>query len=401
LLLGAVKEAPSMQSDKGRARWRIVATLAVSLSAIIATHATASGPSSAAPAKPQSDDLGGSQPFLGGWVGAKLVSLDGSTVSLTAKEGGVVRTITSPEGAVKTMAFIFLGQNLGTVSETDDQSRVSGVFHVAAGGIAVDYADGRSEFLAARGADGLTMSVKSADGDYACAAWYLPSHVFTADEKRAAVAAYARRLGVANGPDASHADCANSAAVFDDKDRAAEPSVSVHRKPTHAPREAAARVAPQPSVTAKLAGLQTVPVKQSTVHLIDAAPTQPATDNVGAPPVDERIASNCLKVESDGNYWGFRNHCSYNVQFAYCLLHGSDEMTACTADGLASVSGSVSSNGFGPLFADASPGERDVEHQFRWVGCRGGAGEVIARLDQSEPASGRCVRNARTLARDY
>lgn len=389
-----------MQSDKGRARWRIAAALAVSLSAIIAPNAAASDLSSAAPARPPSDDLAGSQPFLGGLVGAKLVSLDGSTVSLTAKEGGVVRTITSPEGAVKTMAFIFLGENLGTVSESDDQSRVSGVFHVAAGGLVVDYADGRSEFLATRGADGLTMSVKSADGDYACTAWYLQSHVFTADEKRAAVAAYARRLGVANGPDAGHADCPNSASMVDDKDRVAVPSANVHRKPTHAAREAAATGAPQPSVTAKLAGLQTVPVKQSTVHLIDAAPSLSATDNDGAQPVDERIASNCLKVESDGNYWGFRNHCRYNVQFAYCLLHGSDEMTACAADGSASVPGSVSSNGFGPLFADASLGEHDVKHQFRWVGCRGGAGEVVARLDQSEPASGRCVRNARTLARD-
>ena len=378
-----------MQSDKGRARWRIAATLAVFLFAVFAPHAAALGLSSAAPARPQADDFSGSQPFLAGLVGAKFVSLDGSTVSLTAKEGAVVRTITSPEGAVKTMAFIFLGENLGTVSESDDQSRVSGVFHVAAGGVAVDYADGRSEFLATRGADGLTISVKSADGDYACAAWYLPSHVFTADEKRAAVAAYARRLGVANGPDAVRADCPNSTAMSDDRDRAAVPASSVHRKPTHAPREAAASGAPQPTVTSKLAGLQTVPVKQSTVHLIDAAPSLPATADNGAPPLDERIASNCLTVESDGNYWGFRNHCGYNVQFAYCLLHGSDEMTACAADGSASVSGSVSSNGFGPLFADASLGERDVEHQFRWVGCRGGAGEVIARLDQSEPASGR------------
>jgi len=389
-----------MRNDKERARWRNAATLAAILSATIAPHAAASSLLSTASTNPKSDNTSGSRPFLSGLVGTKLVSLDGSTVSLSAKEDGVVRTITSPEGAVKSMEFNFLGENLGTVSEIDDPARVSGVFHVWAGGLAVDYADGRSEFLAAQGADGLTISVKSANGDYACATWYLPSHVFTADEKKAAVAAYARRLGVADGPVADHSDCANLAATPDDKARTGVPSVSGHRKPTRAPREAAASGGLQPAMNGGLAGLQTVPIKQSTVHLIDAAPVLPDPDSNGTQPVDERIASNCLKVESDGNHWGFRNHCSYNVQFAYCLLHGSDEMTACAVDGSASVSGSVSSNGFGPLFADASLGERDVEHKFRWVGCRGGAGEVVAHLDQSEPASGRCVRNARTLARD-
>jgi len=389
-----------MRSDKVRARWRSAATLVVFLCAAVAPHATASSLPGTASIRAKSDDTSGSRPFLGGLVGAKLVSLDGSTVSLSAKEDGVVRTITSPEGAVKTMDFNFLGENLGTVSETDDPGRVNGVFHVSEGGLTVDYADGRSEFLAAKGADGLTISVKSANGDYTCATWYLPSHVFTADERKAAVAAYARRLGVSDGAEADRSDCANFAAMPDDKARTVLPPASVHRKPTRAPREAATTAAPQPAMSARLAGLQTVPVKQSTVHLIDAAPVLPVTDNDGLQPVDERIASNCLKVESDGNYWGFRNHCSYNAQFAYCLLHGSDEMTACAVDGSASVPGSVSSNGFGPLFADASLGERDVEHRFRWVGCRGGAGEVVAHLDQSEPASGRCVRNARTLARD-
>lgn len=389
-----------MRSDKERARWRRVVPLVVFICAASAPHAAAANLLNTASIKPKPDDTSGSRPLLGGLLGTKLVNLDGSTVSLLAREDGVVRTITSPEGTVKTMEFNFLGENLGTVSETDAPARVSGVFHVSAGGLAVDYADGRSEFLAARGADGLTISVKSANGDYACATWYLPSHVFTADEKKAAVAAYARRLGVADGPDADHSDCANIAAMPDDKARTAAHSVSVHRKPTRAPREAAAAGGYQPAVNGRLAGLQTVPIKQSTVHLIDAAPVPPGPDNNGAAPVDERIASNCLKVESNGNYWGFRNHCGYSVQFAYCLLHGSDEMTACAGVGSASVSGSVSANGFGPLFADASLGESDVEHKFRWVGCRGGAGEVIAHLDQSEPASGRCVRNARTLARD-
>ncbi len=87
------------------------------------------------------------------------------------------------------------------------------------------------------------------------------------------------------------------------------------------------------------------------------------------------------------------------MQFAYCLVHGTNEMTACGAPGAVSVPGSVSGNGFGALFADDSLGERDVEHDFRWVGCKGGAGEVAAHLDAIQPASGHCVSASRTLAR--
>jgi len=57
------------------------------------------------------------------------------------------------------------------------------------------------------------------------------------------------------------------------------------------------------------------------------------------------------------------------------------------------VGGNVAPNGFGVLVADQSLKEDDVvTHDFRWVACQGGAGEVIPRLDQTNPPSGRCVR---------
>ena len=99
-------------------------------------------------------------------------------------------------------------------------------------------------------------------------------------------------------------------------------------------------------------------------------------------------ASSCLSVESDGTHWGFRNHCGYTVQFAYCLM-GPNQLASC-GDG--AVAGSVAGNGFGALVADESLKETDAKHDFRWVACQGGAGEVIPRLDQIDPPSGRCVR---------
>jgi hypothetical protein len=103
---------------------------------------------------------------------------------------------------------------------------------------------------------------------------------------------------------------------------------------------------------------------------------------------DQRGASTCLSVESDGMHWGFRNHCGYSIQYAYCQMSGTDQLASCR-DG--TLSGSVAGNGFGTLVADESLKEKDAVHDFRWVACQGGAGEVIPRLDQTNPPSGRCV----------
>ena len=54
--------------------------------------------------------------------------------------------------------------------------------------------------------------------------------------------------------------------------------------------------------------------------------------------------------------------------------------------------GSVSAGGFGALLADKSFSETDAEHDFRWLACDGGSGEVVAHLDRFDPPSGRCVR---------
>ena len=71
---------------------------------------------------------------------------------------------------------------------------------------------------------------------------------------------------------------------------------------------------------------------------------------------DKNDASHCLKVDSDGSHWGFRNSCDFAVQFAYCMAGGSDNLTACGSNDTVttSVAGSVAASGFGALMADTS-----------------------------------------------
>jgi hypothetical protein len=105
-------------------------------------------------------------------------------------------------------------------------------------------------------------------------------------------------------------------------------------------------------------------------------------------PALRRSASDCLTVESNGTHWGFRNNCVTDIQFAYCVNHGADRLTAC---GDSAVPGSVAAHGFTSLIADISMKDPSASHAFRWVGCIGGAGEVVPRLDQSDPPMGRCL----------
>ena len=138
----------------------------------------------------------------------------------------------------------------------------------------------------------------------------------------------------------------------------------------------------------RLGAMESVAVRDSEIHAIDAFPMPAlpegaqtalqgaaaiAAPAAGSAALGAHDASSCLKVESDGSHWGFRNSCSYDVQFSYCLAQGGDQLTACSAGG---VAGSVAGRGFGALMADKSFSEADAEHDFRWLGCEGGAGEV-------------------------
>jgi hypothetical protein len=178
----------------------------------------------------------------------------------------------------------------------------------------------------------------------------------------------------------------------------AAPAASAAAAATQAPAGAAAAALPSiaeatakaAAQVAELPATENVAVRQSDIHPIDQAPAASDTMVVASAAAarPETGASSCLTVESDGTHWGFRNKCAFSVQYAYCTMDGRNQLTACK-DGF--VGGSVAANGFGILVADQMAPFSE-NHDFRWVACQGGAGEVIARMDKSDPPIGRCMR---------
>jgi hypothetical protein len=382
-------------------------------------------PTLAAAAQPQPaalDEKAASEPVKGasalaGLSGKKLIAVDGAALNLIAIEGGIERDITAANGALEKTTFIFINDKLGTVAadgghDASNGSDVTGFFRLTDNGVEVRYADGHGEMLSALD-DGVLLRLQAQGSADVCRSFFPEGHAFSDAEKKAAVAEYASRLGLA-APD-SKSGCPSDVAA------SATPPVtpvpdSGGAKPTkpehHAEIMRPAKIAPakfeKPSLKDKVGSLEAVSVKDSVVHAIDALPgpdSAPqsmlalavpagAQDAIAAPAAGsaapgQHDASTCLKVESDGSHWGFRNSCHYDVQFSYCLAAGGDSLTQCSAGG---VAGSVAAGSFGALVADKSFSEADAEHDFRWLGCDGGAGEVVAHLDHPDPPSGRCVR---------
>lgn len=324
--------------------------------------------------------------WLDGIAGKTLTAIDGSSITLAPGEGGLIREITAPTGSVQKMTFTFISDTLGTVTDARDSANVIGFFRNMKDGLDAQFADGHNETLAANPEGGLSMVLHAPDGSASCMAWYPAGHVFNQADRQAALAEYAKRLGVAL-PGAKPAESATDAGC---DVRPAAPEAANHAAPP--PKlahdaTAAAKAATPPAP-------QSVLVRTSAVHPIDgdpaaaeAAQKQASAEDGNAPPGPG--ASSCLSVDSDGHHWGFRNRCDYAVQFAYCLKDGGNPLTACESG---TVPGSVSAKGFAALLADKTLSETDAEHNFRWVACNGGAGEVVPQLDRTSPPSGRCIR---------
>jgi hypothetical protein len=390
-------------------RWVAQSALAAIFAAGVATNgfsATAQGRS--APAKEPAPKEDAAAPALDDIMGKKLMSIDGSLIALSASEGGLSREIVASNGAVQRTAFRFINDKLGTVTDARDSGKVTGVFRTSDSGLEIQYADGSSETVLTNTGGGVSIESKSPAGATYCTAWYPEGHMFSLEDRKAALAQYASRLGLADPadkkPDAPlRTGCGSTAAAHAaDMYPKSEPAETA----THPAVLASAGIAAAKSAAPKTAELaaaaaRSVDVRTSEVHTIDPAPPAPAQAtapaqqtvasadlNQGTVALSQKGASSCLSVDSDGSHWGFRNHCSYTVQFAYCLMNGK-ALVSCK-DG--AVGGSVAANGFGALVADESLKETDAAHDFRWVACQGGAGEVIPRLDQTEPPSGRCVR---------
>jgi len=343
--------------------------------------------------------------------GKTLTAVDGSSIALNLIEGGMELQVspgdTGAAAAARKTTFTFMTDRMGTVVEDSGQpgagTSVTGFFRLTGKGVEVRYADGRSAMLSANGDGGVQMAL---DGDAgpSCRNWYPAGHAFTDLDKKAALNAYASRLGLPVAANDTNA-CGGApvAAVI------APPAAEAAPAPAGAkPAKLSRTEVKVPARMAKASyhigdyakSLEAVAVKSSEVHAIDedtpaiSGPSVRETVAAVTPTktADKSDASKCLKVDSDGNHWGFRNGCDYAVQFSYCMAGESDSLAACGKDVTTALSGSVAANGFGALSADTSIKEKDGAHNFRWIACGGGVGEVVAHLDHAEPPSGRCER---------
>ena len=357
--------------------------------------------------RPAGDGAAHAQPAaIAGLSGKRLVAIDGSSLTLTTNEDGIAREIVAPNGTMKRNRFAFLSDRVGSVSDGDETEKVVGVFRLTAKGIVTDYSDGRSEVLYPNTEGGVSMLLNAPSGDAFCMAWYPEGHRFSLDDRKAALAQYASKLGLdlpqphksvkpglkpSCGTPAADATYAPPLAPTHGAEAAPKltpiPKPERHASAGHSPLHAA-------SVTpASFTAPGPIEVRNATIHTIDAdardvTPGHEVASN-GPHNVPSASASTCLSIESDGQHWNFRNHCGYDVQFAYCLMNASDPLASCDKG---SISGSVSPNGSSALIADKSLSETNADHDFRWVACSGGAGEVVVHLDRSEPPTGRCVR---------
>jgi hypothetical protein len=383
-------------------------------------------------------------------LGKKLTGIDGTTIELSSANGSFSRELSSPNGAVQRLKFSLINSRLGTVSDANDSSSVTGLFRATEQEIFVHYADGAAELLRQNTAGGLSIETKATDGTFSCRSFYPEGHVFSLDERKAALAEFAGRLGLADlatntavakpqcgvaiegrlpSPPATDTPAAAESAGTP---RASQvqaagpqptlaPVITLFPAPSNLPSSdsaAAAAVAllsqlpatgtratsdadspvasekrtPEVRTASALPAGQVINVRPSQVQPVDKAPDSGPSSPLKPTESDsaaESGASSCLSVESDGMHWGFRNQCGYDVQFAYCTMDGRNPLTGCRER---AVGGSVAPNSFGVLVVDENLKAVNARHDFRWVACKGGAGEVIARLDQVDPPSGRCIR---------
>jgi hypothetical protein len=361
--------------------------------------------------KPADTTLHPQPAAIAGISGKKLLAIDGSSLTLTTNEDGIAREIVAPNGTAKKNQFAFLNDRVGSVSDGDDTDKVVGVFRLTAKGIVTEYSDGRSEVLYPNSEGGVSLQLNAPSGEAFCMAWYPEGHRFSLDERKAALAQYASKLGLdtaapkKGAKPAPKPSCGTPAADADSKPLPPTHGASVAPKLTPIPKPERHGALARPFLhvaSAQPASFtqpephdpgQPVEVRSAAIHTIDADAHDVAPGREMASldphPAASAAASQCLSVESDGQHWAFHNHCGYDVQFAYCLMNAGDPLASCDKG---SISGSVSPNGSSALIADKSLSETNADHDFRWVACSGGAGEVVVHLDHSDPPAGRCVR---------
>lgn len=352
--------------------------------------------------------------WLSPLAGTKLVAVDGSSLTLSPSEGGFALALVGPNGVTQRSSWSFVSDRLGTIADDADAGHVIGFFRETDTGLKAQFADGRAQSLILNNAGGLSVTNRAATGETSCSSWYPQGHTFGAAEKQAALQAYADKLGLADKaskktPRAT-SSCAPPARLTKNLAKKQTATLPPADGPYRIGMYSGAAV-----TNSGAAGMTQVAVRTSEVHTIDGAvgaphaaisPPAAKTQQPAAPVVQQQApqpaqltltaavpdghgASDCLSIESDGANVGFRNHCAYGVQFAYCLQKASDPAADC---GAGAKAGAVSANGFVQLLSDTNIRSADSERDFRWVACSGSTGSVTAHLDRADPPAGRCVR---------
>ena len=378
-----------------------------------------SGTAPGSPALAEGDSHWQAPQWLAGVSGSKFTAVDGSAIMLTADDDGATVDNVSAGGSAHQTYYNAMSDKLGTVSDDIDAHHLLGLYRQTDMSFEVQYSDGHSETLGLNSAGGVSLIVHDG-GSTSCTAWYPSDHVFSEADRRAALAAYANKLGLTVPTPASKKSAAAPSSGCTSLTRAAQSSPPVvTTQPTLTPAHGSthARHASDTTV-ANSTGLVPMMVRASDVHTIDSPESiaNPPQDHISRlastltaqpvqPPVQKAPtltqvalktnepaghgASDCLSIDSDGSSIGFRNACSYNVQFSFCLQKATDPELACDAG---TEAGNIAPNTFAPVLLDTNIKASDAEHDFRWVACSGNKGEVQAHLDHVDPPAGRCVR---------
>jgi hypothetical protein len=126
----------------------------------------------------------------------KLVSADGATILITPSERQFTRQITLRNGTPQKTLFIFFTATNGAVANASAPRKMTGAFQITDQGIEIGYSDGTHEVMAVNSSGGVTSEF-TLGTRHTCRFWLAEGHVFTREERRAALAQYAGRFGFA------------------------------------------------------------------------------------------------------------------------------------------------------------------------------------------------------------
>ncbi|HMI96031.1 MAG TPA: cytochrome c peroxidase [Micropepsaceae bacterium] len=234
---------------------------------------TTNGFSAAPEGDPESakDTASAASRSFGELAGKNLVSIEGSTLAVMPVERGLTREVVAPNGTAQKILFTFVSDKLGMVLNASDSTRVIGMFRTIDAGIQIQYADGSDETLSANKSGGITSELISAASDCVMA-WYPEGHVFSLDERKAALARYAVRVGLADPERAAKSDCMSSfAPAADNGVKAAAPEAGAPVM-----RESSAMLSPQALLEIAQVEAEIDRIEAQTIKRLSAPPDNQA-----------------------------------------------------------------------------------------------------------------------------